>query len=148
MIIGEGGVSLFNLIESEKNPLYNAFLSAIQSFSLELAPGGINNLELYDTKLFIEKSNNGLNLRYTLIVKNDKSRKNDKKALKTLNKIIEVFESEYKKVIPDSCGEISLFDSFKDYFIKNPSSDHYYFDLDKSNRPIKNMVNIFHKPFL
>ena len=113
-IVEKSGIVIFHR-EFDKlvSPqLFGAMMSALNTFSEQLAEGGMSNFELENSRFTIIKQS-GL-----IFVANSSKRYNQKKVNKELKKISDKFIKLYSEKLKSFKGKIGVFSDFKNE-IKN-----------------------------
>ena len=108
-ILTESGVSLFSRIQDEalNDQLFAALMSALNSFSEEIAKGGLSNFQLSTKRFSIVKKN-----AFIFVVSSALKTK-EKKVIEELEIIIEKFFDKYEDVLKEWDNDISYFEGFE-----------------------------------
>ena len=101
-ILKDNGILLFNRVcdQNLDNKLFGNLVTAMNSFSKELAEGDLSNFELNNNRFMIKKE------RDLIFIANSSNKNGDKKIKKNLEMISEKFLESYPKKIDNFEKEI------------------------------------------
>ncbi len=113
-ILTENGLTLFNrVINPNMGPqVFGGLISALNVFAENLSNGGMSKFELSSLSFMIEKKNN------FLFVANSSNKINQKKVMKELKKVANLFLKVYPEDIRKNWSKnIKAFSNFKEYIV-------------------------------
>jgi hypothetical protein len=109
-ILTQGGMVIFRRVFNEKvdAQLFGGFMSALETFALQIADKGMSSFEIGDRFFYIHKENN------LMFIVNSATTASKKDSLRELENIVKKFFKLYLKTIfEDFNGDISIFGKFK-----------------------------------
>ena len=108
-VLTEAGIVVFSRVYDQKvnEQLFGAVMTALHTFALELASGGLSNFELSSIRFTILKAQN------FLFVANASKKYKEKKIQEELKKISEKFFLKYSDVLLNWDYEINVFNDFE-----------------------------------
>ncbi len=104
------GIVIFSRVfhQTVEEQLFGALMSALNSFALEIASGGINNFEIQNIRFTIKKKQN------LLFIVNSSKKFKEKKILSELEQIADKFIEMYPEtVLEDWDGSVDRYKSFE-----------------------------------
>jgi hypothetical protein len=109
-ILHKSGIVVFHrpFEESVSPQLFGAMMSALNTFSEQLADGGLSNFELNNKRFTIIKRSN------LIFVANSSKQFNQKKVNRELGKISKKFLKLYSKDLENYQGRIGAYSEFKE----------------------------------
>ncbi|MHA1931722.1 MAG: hypothetical protein ACW96X_04225 [Promethearchaeota archaeon] len=109
-ILHKSGIVVFHRLfrESVSPQLFGAMMSALNTFSEQLADGGLSNFELLNKRFTIIKKSN------LIVVATSSKQFNQKKVNRELEKISKKFIKLYSKDLENYQGKIGAYSQFKD----------------------------------
>ncbi len=109
-ILHESGIVVFHrpFKESVSPQLFGAMMSALNTFSEQLAEGGLSNFELNNKRFTLIKRSN------LIFVANSSKQFNQKKVNRELEKISKKFLKLYSKELENYTGRTGAYSQFKE----------------------------------
>ncbi|MHA2180207.1 MAG: hypothetical protein ACXAAH_02155 [Promethearchaeota archaeon] len=109
-ILHNSGIVVFHrpFRESVSPQLFGAMMSALNTFSEQLADGGLSNFELLNRRFTIIKK------KFLLVIATSSKQFNQKKVNRELEKIAKKFLKLYSQELENYQGKIGAYSQFKD----------------------------------
>ena len=108
-IMNKGGLVVFKRLQSNTvdHDLFGGLMNAISAFAEEVAHSSVNSIKLQNMKYFIHKEHK------FMFVANAKDDEKDKRAIKELQKVADLFFAEYAaEDLENWTGNVEFFSDF------------------------------------